>query len=471
MADKCKIITDPLGLGSPLTGACKAVTNPGKAVSDMAGSAFDKIAHSFAEAAGSFLKMTTAGWLNLKHPEIDSDVGPIHFLQEKTHWLVMWIAVLSLLIAAGRMALTRRSTPATDAARGIFLLVIVAPGAVAILNLVVAGGDIFSVWIVDESLKCPTHLNPGTIPEFACADQYNDRIRAMAMVGEGTGAAMLLLLSGFLILASFIQIIHMFISGAMIILLGGTLPLAAAGAVTESGKAWFKKSVGWLLAFALFKPVSAIVYAAAFQSMGTNKSGDILTVLHGVVLLLMAAFTLPALLRFVTPMVQQTATGRGGAAAVAAMGKVVATGAKMVPEVRAAAMASKAKKGADGGGKGAHKVPAHGGGHHGGGHHGGATAPAPGQGPSGPQGGGTPGQQQGPQGTPGSRTGPQGAPGGQTTGAPGAGRGQNAGPQGTATVPPQPQTMPPARGSAGGPPPSGTGGHRPSTPQGGPRGA
>ncbi|MBH1934135.1 hypothetical protein I5Q34_07470 [Streptomyces sp. AV19] len=467
MPDKCKVITDPLGLGSPLTGACRAATNPGKAVSDLAGSAFDKIAHSFAEAAGKFLKATTAGWLNLKHPDIDSDTGPIHFLQEKTHWLVMWIAVLSLLIAAGRMALTRRSTPAVDAARGIFLLVIVAPASVAILNLVVAAGDIFSVWIVDESLKCPTHLNPGTVPEFACTDQYNDRIRAMAMVGEGTGAALLLLLSGFLILASFIQIIHMFISGAMIILLGGTLPLAAAGATTESGKAWFRKSCGWLGAFALFKPVSAIVYAAAFQSMGTNKTGDLLTVLHGVVLLLMAAFTLPALLRFVTPMVQQVATGRGGAAAVAFMGKVVATGAKAVPEVRAMAMASKAKKGADGG-TGAHKVPSHGGGHHGGGHHGGGLAPGQ-QGPSGPQGGGTPGQQQGPQGAPGGHTGPQGTPGAQTTGTPGAGRGQTAGPQGTAAVPPQPQTAPPARGSAGGPPPSGAGGHRPTTPQGGPR--
>lgn len=59
----------------------------------------------------------------------------------------------------------------------------------------------------------------------------------------------------------------------MIIILAGVLPLTAAGSTTEAGKATFYKTTAWLLAFVLYKPVAAIIYAAAFFTGGQGDTG------------------------------------------------------------------------------------------------------------------------------------------------------------------------------------------------------
>ena len=51
----------------------------------------------------------------------------------------------------------------------------------------------------------------------------------------------------------------------MLILLLGVLPIAAAATNTEMGRGWFKQIIAWLLAFILYKPVAAIVYATAIR--------------------------------------------------------------------------------------------------------------------------------------------------------------------------------------------------------------
>ena len=57
----------------------------------------------------------------------------------------------------------------------------------------------------------------------------------------------------------------MFVRGGMLVLLVGTLPLIAAFSNTEMGLQWFRKATAWLIAFALYKPAAAIVYAVAFK--------------------------------------------------------------------------------------------------------------------------------------------------------------------------------------------------------------
>ena len=87
------------------------------------------------------------------------------------------------------------------------------------------------------------------------------------------------------------------------------------------GKGWFKKNVGWLVAFILYKPAAAIVYAAAFQLAGTNVFQDdgtgFIAVLTGLILMVLALFAMPALMRFVTPLVGAMSAGAGGALGVA----------------------------------------------------------------------------------------------------------------------------------------------------------
>lgn len=123
-------------------------------------------------------------------------------------------------------------------------------------------------------------------------------------------------------LGSVIQIMLMLVRGGMLVLLVGTLPLIAAFSNTEMGHQWFRKATAWLLAFALYKPAAAIIYAVAFKLGGQQGA---LALLDGVMMLFLAILALPALLRFLVPATSALASGGGagvmlaGAAGAAAM--------------------------------------------------------------------------------------------------------------------------------------------------------
>jgi hypothetical protein len=111
-----------------------------------------------------------------------------------------------------------------------------------------------------------------------------------------------------------------------LVILAGILPTTAAFTNTEMGRQWFQKAVGWTIAFILYKPAAAIVYSVAFLLMGNNSGQDALIgSITGFTLMVVALFALPALMRFVTPMVGAVASG-GGTGAGAAVG-AMATGA------------------------------------------------------------------------------------------------------------------------------------------------
>jgi hypothetical protein len=52
-------------------------------------------------------------------------------------------------------------------------------------------------------------------------------------------------------LAAFVQIVLMVARSGMLVILAGILPISAAATNTEMGKGWFRKCVGWLVAFLL----------------------------------------------------------------------------------------------------------------------------------------------------------------------------------------------------------------------------
>ena len=106
-----------------------------------------------------------------------------------------------------------------------------------------------------------------------------------------------------MIVSSIIQIGLMFVRNGMLILLIGALPLAAAATNTEMGKAWFRKLIGWLAAFVAYKPVAALIYAAAFRLFSDDTGGvtGMVRVTTGVTMMVMALVAMPALIRFVSP--------------------------------------------------------------------------------------------------------------------------------------------------------------------------
>ena len=230
----------------------------------------------------------------------------------------------SVIIGGARMAWEQRAEPGRETVKSLLTLVVVAGAGVTIVSLLVAAADSFSVWILNGSLSCDVSS------DSACFGENILGLLALT-TNPATGAlgALLIIILGLIaVLAAIFQIVLMVARGGMLVILTGILPLSASFTNTEAGKTWFKKSVGWLVAFILYKPAAAIVYAAAFQLVGTDVFTDdgtgLVAVLTGLMLMIIALFAMPALMRFVTPMVGSIAGGAGVAGGALAVGAVAA---------------------------------------------------------------------------------------------------------------------------------------------------
>ncbi|WP_432108919.1 hypothetical protein [Streptomyces sp. AA1529] len=333
----CVMAGCDFGWVRPTVGGYCVGDGEGTGPKDLGDSAFDNIVDSAAQAAADTVKALGSAWTDIDSPLLSYDSGPAAFLRGSTLWFTSFTAVLCLVIAAGHIAWQRRGEPGKQAVRGLLNLVVVSSAGVAAVNLLTVAGDRFSVWIIDRSTGCE-QLSTAGEPVEQCVDEFDERVSAMLALG-GTDSSFLVLIMSLLVIgAGLVQIALMIARVALLVILTGTLPLSAAASSTPSGRAWFRKSVGWLLAFVLYKPTAAVVYAAAFSMAGDAPKGEgneIISMVSGVVLLVLACCTLPALLRLAAPAVQATTAGLGGGSSSGSGGgRVVAGGALAVPQLR-----------------------------------------------------------------------------------------------------------------------------------------
>ncbi|MDX6728446.1 MAG: hypothetical protein QOK49_3251 [Baekduia sp.] len=289
------------------------------AVGGVVGNWVQDLADAVLDALGKALASLGTLWVNVGTPNLTTSGGhpsdAVSFLQGSLWWYMGAAAVLSVIVGGARMAIERKADPGRDVLRGLLTLAVVVGAGLTVIALSVAAADGFAGWIIDGSLE-------GT--------DFGQNVATMIGLSSRAGplGPLLVIIFGLLaILASAVQIMLMVVRGGMLVILAGVLPLAAAFTSSETGRAWFRKCVGWLIAFILYKPVAAIVYATAFRLTGSDiyasDESGLLNVLVGLVLMILALVALPALMRFVTPMVAATAGGGGrsalGSAALAAL--------------------------------------------------------------------------------------------------------------------------------------------------------
>lgn len=232
----------------------------------------------------------------------------VGYIQDSLWWYTGGLAVLSVIIAGARMAWTQRAQAGKDLLQSLFTLVVVSAAGLTGIGLAVAAADGFSTWILDG----------------ATGKDFGQNITAMIGISStsGIGLIALLIVGVVATFFTYIQVILMVIRGGMLVLLAGIFPISAAFTNTETGRSWFKKCTGWLIAFLLYKPAAAIVYAAAFKLTGADLFKDdgtgLIKILTGLALMAMALVALPALMRFVAPMVSQVGGGGGAGMALAA---------------------------------------------------------------------------------------------------------------------------------------------------------
>lgn len=298
--------------------------------------------------------------------------GAVLFLQSSLWWYMGAAAIVSVIIGGARMAYEQRAEPGRETVKGLLTLVVVAGAGVTIVGLLVTAADSFSVWVLNGSLQCDVAT------DSACFGDNMLTLLALTSnpAAGGLGSLLIVLLGLVAILATAFQIVLMVARGGMLVVLTGILPLSASFTNTEMGKTWFRKCIAWLVAFILYKPAAAIIYAAAFQLVGADVFADdgsgLLAVLTGLMLMVIALFAMPALMRFVTPMVGAMASGAGGAALAAGALAALPSGAAAIGRLASgnsnSSTTSNAQPGNDG--QSGNQGPSGGGG-------GGNTAPTP----------------------------------------------------------------------------------------------
>ncbi|MCR2051318.1 hypothetical protein NSA19_00310 [Actinomyces bowdenii] len=258
--------------------------------------------------------------------------GAVLLLQSGLWWYTGAAAVLSVIIGGARMAWEQRAEPGRETVRGLLTLVVVAGAGVTIVGLLVAAADSFAIWLLNGSLNCDV------VSDSACFGRNMLTLLALTTNDHagGLGYLLIIILGLIAVLAAVAQIMLMVARGGMLVILAGILPLSASFTNTQMGQAWFRRCVSWLVALIAYKPAAAIVYAAAFQLSGTQAFSDdgsgLLAVLTGLMLMIIALLAMPALMRFVTPVVGRVGLGTGGAAGALAG---LPTGAAMVGRLAA----------------------------------------------------------------------------------------------------------------------------------------
>ena len=231
------------------------------------------------------------------------------WVQDRLAWYTAGLAVLSILIAAARMAWTQRAMPLRELAAAVLTLIAVAGAGLVAIRLATSAADAFSVWVLNGSTDCSVGGD---------ANCFGRNITALIALTSTSpiGTIGLFLLGLLAVLMTYVQVALMVLRSAMLVLLAGVLPITASFTNVQMGRQWFTKALAWTVAFVLYKPAAAIVYATAFRLTGSNAfqtdGTGLFQILAGLALMLVALVALPALMRFLVPAVAAIGGGAGG---------------------------------------------------------------------------------------------------------------------------------------------------------------
>lgn len=257
------------------------VTDPAHAVSTSIGSSLiDSLSHSVHAAVASTIAGFVDWWINIPSPNLASEPS----VQAVQHWLMpvtVAVALGATLAGAAKMTLTRKANPLVDVGAGLAVLVVTLAIGVLLPELLIRAGDAWSSWVLTES-----------------ADGRFGRRLTEVLSMQSAPPLDVIMFGTLAIVLTFVQAVLMAFRQVAVIILAGVLPLSAAGMLAPSTRRWFRRTTGWMLAFILYKPAAAAVYATAFTLVGNGR--DPRTIVIGFAMVFMSLLALPALMKFFT---------------------------------------------------------------------------------------------------------------------------------------------------------------------------
>lgn len=260
--------------------ACVISSAVSNAAGVVAGGAMSSLAQSIQSGIAWVVANTVGWWVQVPSPDLATEPA-VGMLQRWLLPITAAVAVTAMLLAAGKMTLTRRANPLVDVGSG--LAIIAATSAIGVLlpTLLLKAGDAWSSWVLASST----------------GGQFGARLTAVLTL-TGATSGVVIVLGVIAIILTAIQAVLMLFRQAALVVLAGVLPLAAAGTLAPATRAWFRRSTGWMLALMFYKPAAAAVYATAFAMIGAGH--DPRTILMGFTMVVLSLLALPALLKFFT---------------------------------------------------------------------------------------------------------------------------------------------------------------------------
>jgi len=304
------------GLGTVVLGPIGAAAGCIDTVKNLPGavaqSGFEGMARSLGEGYAAVLKLVMTFWT---HVDLSSGLdlgagGVVDLLRQLSWWLVLLTATVGAIVAGVKVACSRDMREGQLLVQGLVRVVVVAGGGAALISALAAGSDATSTWILDRA--------------SASTGGY-EQLGAIAVALETTAPGVVFIVAIIGLLTALGQVLLLVFRAAFVTLVAGVLPWAAAASLLRSGSEWFNRLCAYTLAVLLYKPVAALVYAAAFKMMSGSGSGSgsdsgagTLGVIQGLALVVMAVVALPALMRLLVPAVGAVASSGGGGMVMAA---------------------------------------------------------------------------------------------------------------------------------------------------------
>ncbi|WP_338760851.1 hypothetical protein V7968_32525 [Nocardia vulneris] len=288
--------------------ACEAV---GDAAAKVGVSVFDDLVRALCEGLSDLMRLAMTWWTSFRSPALtSSDGGPgaaLAGVREYTSGLQVALLTAGILFAAVRLALAKRGGVAGEAQESFLMLARAVFGSMTFAAVITAGtraGDRFADWVIFDASRGDLNAAISSLVDYDLTTR------------SGLAPGVLLVLAVLGLISMLVQLMMLVVRQALLILVVAVLPIAAAASGTGPGSQSYKKLLSWSLAFLLWKPVGALVYAIAFTAAGREQH-DPQLVLLGMLLLVMTVIVLPALMRLVAPAVATLGGGGGAGAAIA----------------------------------------------------------------------------------------------------------------------------------------------------------
>ncbi|GAA0575699.1 hypothetical protein HPO96_15885 [Kribbella sandramycini] len=273
----------------------------GQAFADVFEMLLDAIAKVVIETVVAIMTGVGFLWIKIDTPDISRN-GAVWWMHERTQYIMVAVATVAVIVGAIQMAISHRGEPLRDILRSLITMVLVNAGLLFVASNLIGAADEFSQWIIAKALGGRTDF--GTELANRMTKPLMDD-KTLLTIGLVIFVGILMVITGI------IQLALMIVRYGMLVLLTAVFPITAAATNTEMGMMWFKRALAWLGAFIIYKPVAALIYAAAIMMIrvpavpeGVNPekgAPQAYNIVLGVTMMLLAVVALPAILRFVSP--------------------------------------------------------------------------------------------------------------------------------------------------------------------------